>query len=72
MNISEVILTVMIAGFSLQLTLIYIVWSSLSKRIDDLAEEVKDIDRRLCRIEGALSAKECCMLKDEQKLKKVE
>jgi hypothetical protein len=34
--------------------------------------DLKDLDRRLCRIEGALSSKDCCMLKDEQKMKKAE
>ncbi len=72
MNINEVILAVMITGFSLQMTLLYIVWSTLTARFDNLAEEVKDIDRRLCRIEGALSSKDCCMLKDDQKLRKAE
>lgn len=37
-----------------------------------IKEDIRDLDRRLCRIEGALSAKECCILKDEQRLKKVE
>lgn len=37
-----------------------------------LREEVRDIDRRLCRIEGALSAKDCCMLKDDKLKKKAQ
>lgn len=56
-------------------------WShrSLNKRIDEvigkidrIAEEVKDIDRRLCRLEGSLSNKDCCMLKDPRLNEKVE
>lgn len=52
-----------------------ITWSHRShlKRFDkisidfkELREEIKDIDRRLCRIEGALSSKDCCMLKDDR------
>ncbi len=62
---------VLITGFGLQFSLLYIVWGSLTTRIENLAEEVKDIDRRLCRIEGALSSKDCCMLKDER-MKKAE
>lgn len=30
-----------------------------------LREEVRDIDRRLCRIEGAMTNKDCCMLKHD-------
>jgi hypothetical protein len=32
-------------------------------RFDKLEEKVTDIDRRLCRLEGAFSAKECCAVK---------
>lgn len=42
----------------------------LSSKIDNLDEKVTDIDRRLCRIEGALLAKECCVLKDDKNKKK--
>jgi len=38
----------------------------------NLQQQVFEIDKRLCRIEGALSAKECCMLKDDAKMKKVQ
>jgi hypothetical protein len=41
-------------------------------RFDKLEEKVTDIDRRLCRLEGAFSNKECCMIKDERHLRKVE
>jgi hypothetical protein len=35
----------------------------LSVKIDKLDEKLTDVDRRLCRIEGAMSNKECCVLK---------
>jgi len=44
----------------------------LSQKIDKLDEKVTDIDRRICRLEGAFSAKECCMIKNDQDLKKAE
>jgi len=31
-------------------------------RIDKLDEKLTDVDRRLCRLEGAFSSKECCIL----------
>jgi tetrahydromethanopterin S-methyltransferase subunit G len=33
----------------------------LNKRIDNLAEKVEDIDRRLCRIEGSLTTHGHCL-----------
>ena len=53
--------------------------TSLNKRIDGIEhkidkidEKVTDIDRRLCRLEGAFSSKDCCMIKDDRQLKKAE
>ena len=79
----DILLAIMIGGFGLQLSLLLVVWNSLNSRIDKLDEKlgaridkldekVTDIDRRLCRIEGAMAAKDCCMLKDERQLRKVE
>lgn len=42
----------------------------LSNRIDKLDEKVTDIDRRLCRLEGAFASKDCCMIKDDRQFKK--
>lgn len=64
----DILLAVMIGGFGLQLSLLLIVWNCLSK----LDDKVTDIDRRLCRIEGAMAAKDCCMLKDERHMRKAE
>jgi hypothetical protein len=36
--------------------------------IDKLDEKVTDIDRCLCRLEGAFASKDCCMIKDDQHL----
>lgn len=44
----------------------------LSGKIEKLDEKLTDMDRRLCRLEGAFSQKECCMIKDERKLPRVE
>jgi hypothetical protein len=61
--------------------LLFLGWShsSLSKRlnkidekIEKLCEIVTDIDRRVCRIEGALSNKDCCVLKDDRSKQKAE
>ncbi len=52
--------------------MIWIFYNKLDKKISKIAEEIKDIDRRLCRLEGAFSSKECCMLQDEKQLKKAE
>lgn len=79
----DIVLTVVTAGFGLILSLMLIVWNSLNtkidnldknlgNRIDKLDEKVTDIDRRLCRLEGAFSSKECCMIKDSSQIKKAE
>jgi hypothetical protein len=44
----------------------------LSGKIDKLSEKVEDVDRRLCRLEGAFSSKECCMIKDSSQMRKAE
>lgn len=44
----------------------------LSTRIDKLTEVVTDIDRRVCRMEGAFANKECCMINDNSQRKKAE
>jgi hypothetical protein len=44
----------------------------LSAQIQKLDEKVTDIDRRVCRMEGAFNNKECCMIKDSSQLKKAE
>ncbi len=44
----------------------------LSNKIDKLDEKMTDVDRRLCRLEGAFASKDCCMIKDERQMKKVE
>ncbi len=46
--------------------------STLTIKIDKLDEKVTDIDRRLCRLEGAFSAKDCCAIKDDRHLRKAE
>jgi len=36
--------------------------SKLTNRIDKLDEKLTDVDRRLCRLEGAFSRQECCVI----------
>jgi len=38
----------------------------------ELRADMHDIDRRLCRLEGAFQAKECCMIKDSRQMEKAE
>ena len=78
----DIILWVMSGGFGLML----VMWHGLNNRMDKLddrmdkiesridkvGDDVKDIDRRLCRIEGSMASKDCCMLKDDRQLKKAE
>ena len=44
----------------------------LRGEIKDVKIEVKELRTSLNRIEGAFYAKECCMIKDDSQVKKVE
>ena len=46
--------------------MVWLGYSRLDKKIDKLDEKLTDVDRRLCRLEGAFSKQECCMLKDHK------
>lgn len=41
-------------------------FTSIGARLDKIQETITDIDRRLCRLEGAFASKECCMIKDHR------
>lgn len=45
---------------------------NLQSQINKLDEKVTDIDRRLWRLEGAFTSKDCCMLKDDRIAKQAE
>ena len=47
-------------------------FDKIENRIDKLDEKLTDIDRRLCRLEGAFSAKECCVIKSDNQARKAE
>jgi len=42
------------------------------KRLDKIETELHELDKRLCRLEGAFSAKDCCMIKDERVSRRAE
>jgi prefoldin subunit 5 len=82
----DLILFVMGGYAVLNLTLMVIIWNSLNnsidklsvridkvgERIDKVESTIADLDRRVSRIEGMLSTKDCCMLKDQSQMKKAE
>jgi len=47
-------------------------FDKIDQRFDRLEEKVEDIDRRLCRLEGAFSAKECCVIKEDRHYRRAE
>lgn len=71
-------------GFAGTWAMMFYMMSQTNKRVEDLSceikylrlemkdlrEDVQDIDRRLCRIEGSLSSKDCCMLKEDGQRRK--
>ncbi len=53
----QILLTVMISGFGLLLSIMLILWN----RIEKLDDKVTDIDRRVCRMEGSLTTHGHCL-----------
>lgn len=60
-------------------TVFLFLWNNLSKKIDELSKKmeemnlkISEIDKRLYGIETVLHMKDCCILKQDQHLKKVE
>lgn len=47
-------------------------YSKLEIKLDKMQETITDIDRRLCRLEGAFQSKECCLLKSDSSHKVAE
>jgi len=47
-------------------------FEKVDQRFDKLDEKITDMDRRLCRLEGAFSSKDCCMIKEDRHQKKAE
>ena len=46
--------------------------SNLVKKIDEVNVKISEVDKRLYGIETVLHMKDCCILKQDQNLKKVE
>jgi hypothetical protein len=40
----------------------------MDHRFDKVEANIMDIDRRLCRLEGAFASKDCCVIKDNRGL----
>lgn len=47
-------------------------FDAIGHRLDKMQETITDIDRRLCRLEGAFQSKDCCMIKDSRSMNKTE
>lgn len=47
-------------------------FDAMGHRLDKMQETITDIDRRLCRLEGAFQSKECCLLKSDTQHKTAE
>ena len=62
----QILMWAMGGGFLGTWVIIGIGFKILYGDLKSLREEIRDIDRRLCRIEGAMSNKDCCMLKHDQ------
>jgi hypothetical protein len=68
----DIILTVMIAGFGLMMSLMLIIWNNFNKKMDKLEERVTKIEHEMIEIKTILRFKESCRLQDERNLSKAE
>jgi hypothetical protein len=75
----DIVLWAIGGGFIIVLGTLKIIWNDikltrveLKEEIKDLGEKVTDIDRRLCRLEGAFGSREFCVLKDDRQNRKAD
>lgn len=68
----DLILWVMSGGFTVLFTLMIFMWNNLNSRSEVLGTQVNNIDKRLYGIETMLHMKDCCVLKNDQNLRKAE
>ena len=59
----QIIVTFMSIGFTALGTMMLYLHSCMTKQMSEMRSDIKDIDRRLCRLEGAFASKDCCMIK---------
>jgi len=62
------LLTVMLAGHGLTMTLLLIMW----RRMDKFDDRLTKIEHDMIEIKTILRMKECCMINDDRQMKKVE
>jgi len=58
----DLILWILGGGFGLMI----VMWNTLNSRLEKIDEKLTDVDRLLCRLEGAFASKDCCMIKDDR------
>lgn len=82
----DIILWIAVSGFGLMIIMWYCLNQKIARmiqridkpengfnhRIDKLDEKTTNIDRNLCRLEGAFTSKRCRMINDDRSMKKAE
>jgi hypothetical protein len=65
----DLLIQIIFGGFTLMFALMIIIYNTMmsgfkrmESKMDKMDDKITDIDRRLCRIEGAMAAKECCAI----------
>ena len=46
--------------------LMLFLYADMKATLSQMQGNITDIDRRLCRLEGAFASKDCCMIKDSR------
>lgn len=59
----EILLWAIGGGFAGTWAMMFWFMTSIKSDIQDLRKDIQDMDRRLCRLEGAFAAKDFCVLR---------
>jgi hypothetical protein len=72
MAADQVILWAMGGGFAGTWMMMFYMLRRFDQKFDRMQETITDMDRRLCRLEGAFYRQECCVIKDSKSISKAE
>lgn len=68
----DVVLWAMGGGFAGTWMIMFFSLKQIREELRDMRKDIQDIDRRLCRLEGAFASKDFCVLKNDRQGQKAE
>lgn len=71
-NILNLLLWAVGLGFTFNFGLMLTMWAHFNKRFDSIEDRLTKLEYDMIEVKTVLRLKECCMIKDERQMKKVE